>query len=448
MCQFKGLFLVLFGTFISFVFSNGESTTAAVDGGVFLISESRIPSKTCQLHRNDHIFKFTVGENTSFRLPTGETIYPMEYKNPALCGFRVFNVTQGHSEGEWTLSGVDKWDNGFKETTTLVFPNVTRKFTLENDQFSWKVGTLAVERVTKNEPQICQVPFVTSAGSTVLGVDFNLDNSTTVCSIEHVPSGRRYEIGNGKIYGRYSAYKTRLESSLCQFEIPAAEDATDGGLWKITSSMTYTDDFATITKNQTCHFYVSSSMKTENSVQGSPARKVIKTMDDTVTINCATEMDYPIEMCYLFIKQGMTMTTINTPNHCEFVVPAGNWTCRFNGRTAEEDDVQQHFEVIQYDTAIIDGAVTRTQEGKLRMECHYIRNVPIQHCLFVSPEGKIFRPRKNTVKGSSYSAGAELSTGECSIEFSQEVKVDRGDWTCNIITMEGEKLRLTVNQCL
>ena len=86
-------------------------------------------------------------------------------------------------------------------------------------------------------------------------------------------------------------------------------------------------------------------------------------------------------MCYL--ANGNDLIFSPDPyalaiGNCEFEVTPGNWTCGFNGPTPEDEDIQQRFEVVQYDKELIDEAVTVDGNGVTTLECHWIERRPIK----------------------------------------------------------------------
>lgn len=174
--------------------------------------------------------------------------------------------------------------------------------------------------------------------------------------------------------------------------------------------------------------------------------EVIKTMENTATIECANNVFYPITVCYLLTQEGDILFSKDSVSfadgNCGFVVPAGNWTCGFNGPKEGNHDFVQNFEVIQYEKEIIDEKAKVAEDGSVSIECHLIYKNQVKVCMLVSPSGIVFRPPTDQFKSEefSYYGGGSLNTGDCGITISKEAEVESGFWKCLIVKMNDEQL--------
>lgn len=107
----------------------------------------------------------------------------------------------------------------------------------------------------------------------------------------------------------------------------------------------------------------------------------------------------------------------------------------------------QEFEVIKYDTEIIDEKLTVSGNNATSLECHYIEMSPIRVCALVSPSGVVYRPPTDDFKSDRYTfyTGGKMSNGDCGIEFGPDVEVEKGLWKCIIVKMNGEQLSTLIN---
>lgn len=437
--------------------------------------------QNCQLTRNTKLFLLSPGHSDNHTLPTGEIVKPFDYNNTRECGVRVLNVN-AESRGTWKLTAID--EKGLEKSgsmTVNISPNIT---TCPKSSY----GCMIVDWTTKNKTPCSSYDYINSTsgyhcefvnigtmsqmvidhpkdshdniretrtGSSILECKFPhevMDN----CVIQHLATGRTYSIQAGLQHTRYSAYKTNQKAGLCQFEIPQAPNDDEIGFWRLTmegrgpQEYNYrTGGYDRKTKIKTCTYQVkgNSTLAKERIVQRTKSAVVIKTTNDTVEINCAKNVYYPIHLCYLVDGQQMILSTDGgSDGNCVFRVMPGTWACGFNGPSEDGEDFEQIFEVIKYDRDIIDEALSVDEKGVTTLQCHLIDKSPIRFCMLVSPSGRVYRPPKDTFKSAEFSfyGGGQMVTGDCGIEIGVGLHVEVGIWQCIIVKPNNEKLTVEI----
>lgn len=487
------LFMCLFGLTNSNKALPASVTVASGEGFLIRLAlAGDVPLQNCQLTRNNKLYLLSPGLNQSHDLSTGESVYPFDYNNTYECGIRALNA-QKASEGTWKLTSID--ENGTEvsgiSTVTVLkeedwCPEQTQncKITdlITKDEFScnkqnltgtiyqcqyFAKGQMSLKTIVekKNAPQPHDPYQVTRLGSTILECrNQTTPNSLKGCVVQHVPSKRNFSVTEGLQDIRYSAYKSDFAKGICQFEIPEEIKDDDVGIWTMTIETEfkgyeydnyYDNRYVTRSWFKTCKFHLrgNKTLEKEKIVNRTQTTVVVKMIEDLVKIQCAKDVYYPINVCYLVLKDDIIFAedySALADGNCEFWVPAGNWTCGFNGPSDGDTDFEQKFQVIQYKSEIVDEALNVVENGSVSMECHLIEKQPIKFCMFVSPSGKVYRPSSDTYKSKDYSfyKGGEMATGDCGVEFSKEFSktVESGDWKCVIVKTNDERLTAIIKK--
>lgn len=198
---------------------------------------------------------------------------------------------------------------------------------------------------------------------------------------------------------------------------------------------------------KTCKFHLKGNETAEmDRIKSRTSSKILaRTTGDTVKIICAKYVPYPIRACFLVTDSDILFSNdldLLQKGFCKFTVAPGNWTCGFSGPKEEDGDFLQRFEVIKYDSEIIDERVHVVENGTTTIECHLIYKDPIKMCIFLSPSGDYFRPTTDKFASEkfSYFDGGSLSTGDCGITFKEGVEVESGEWKCVIVKKNDKTL--------
>lgn len=449
------------------------------------------PLQNCQLTRNNKTYSFIPGDSSSHVLENGEVAHPFDSNNQHQCGVRVYNATS-FSSGEWKLSTSNSSGFEISGVTTVTVQNepatCPEEFSSQEkckmidintlnespcgSETHWKsylcnfwsegkmsMTSLEFDNHLAMETPI-QTPTTTEAGSTIFECWLGEQNMEIIdCFIEHVPTGRRFYISDGLQGVRYSAYMTDFQTGVCQFEIPPGTIQDDEeGLWKMIiegtnphganfDSSYYPEN--TYKKAQQCKFQLkSNSTRAKDELEARTRTTIrIQTVNNLETIQCASNLFYPLHLCYLVDNEKFRFSDGQgfEDGNCEFQVGPANWTCGFNGPSVEDEDFTQKFEVIKYETEAIDEKFTADEDGTVTLECHLIKKMPIKLCMFLSPSGQVYRLPTDKFKAtggtySYYSAGGKMMNGDCGIEFAAGVDVESGRWKCVIGKLNGEKV--------
>lgn len=434
-----------------------------------------MPLQSCQLARNNKIYFFTPGQNKTHYLPNGEIVHPFDPNDTFECGIRVYG-TNTKSEGEWRLTSID--EDGVEQSGSAAVsvqfrdyecpttsPEVNAQCRITNLDTMVEVKDCSVKpnhylcyfmsdgKITESvyyEKNLEKVrkswksPTITETGSV-----FECDCKEvpyvriTKCTIEHVTTGRKFNIQEGLLDTHYSAYKTDFHEKLCQFEIQQKVTEKDVGIWKMTlefkNQNLYQRNNAEDT-SKTCKFLLEGSTEAslKNLMDRTSSVITIKTIKDKERIECAKDVFYPITICYLTGDHIDKLLISNNyeemeDGRCAFEVGPGNFTCGFNGPTQSDMDYMQQFEVIKHDSEVIDG-VSKAVENGTTLECHHIGGRPIKLCGFLSPSGRFYRVASDTFNSAEYSYykedGGSMITGDCGIKFPADVEVESGNWLC------------------
>lgn len=265
----------------------------------------------------------------------------------------------------------------------------------------------------------------------------------------------------GLLDKRFSTYKTDFGSGICQFEFLGEISEDQIGTWILSLEIMTTqnnprydryynndyDRFIYTNKTKTCKFQLkgNETLALEKIALRTNSTEVIKTLENTTTLECAKNIFYPLRVCYLLTQEGEILFSNDyvsfADGNCKFEVHFGNWTCGFNGPKEEDLDFVQNFEVIQYEKEIIDEEAKVAEDGSVSIECHLISRNQVKVCMLVSPSGIVFRPPTDQFKSEefSYYGGGSLSYGDCGITFEKDVEVETGLWQCIIVKMNDEK---------
>lgn len=225
------------------------------------------------------------------------------------------------------------------------------------------------------------------------------------CTAEHLRTKRSFNINDGMQHSTYSAFKTRFEKGVCQFEVPQfGEDLRDEDVGKWALSITDEEGHY-----EQCHFILSPSKPRD--VRHTKKRAVNKIQGST--IDCGEEVSYPITRCYMRDPDDK----IIRQDSCLFKLgKVGRWTCGYNAVTAEVADEQREIHV--HATGAID-----PQANDLTMQCSHIYRSPLKTCLFISPTNRPF---------SVPLVEEEFKAGLCKITFESKEEMISGRWKCVI----------------
>lgn len=228
------------------------------------------------------------------------------------------------------------------------------------------------------------------------------------CTAEHYRTKRSYNINDGMQHRTYSAFKTRFEKGVCQFEIPKfGEDLKDEDVGKWTLSIRDVEGHTV-----ECPFILSSSKSRD--VRHTKKRSVNKIKGST--IDCGEEAYYPVSRCYMRAPDNRI---IRQKDSCLFKLDAvGRWTCGYNAVTAESPDEQREIHV--HETGAIDPQVNSNDRT---MQCNHIYRSPLKTCIFISPSNRPF---------SVPLVEEEFKAGLCKITFASRDEMISGRWKCVI----------------
>lgn len=192
-----------------------------------------------------------------------------------------------------------------------------------------------------------------------------------------------------------------------------------------------THEYEDTEKIKTCRFYVEGNEKLALAkiAHRTASTVVVKTTENTATIECAKGVFYPITVCYLMTQSGEVLFSEDyeslASGNCDLEVTPGDWTCAFNGPTEEDLDFFQKFEVVPVDKVV--GGLVEAFYGDttVTMKCHLFHKNPIKVCMFVSPSGKVFRPPSDHFKSEEFSYHKEgrWEEGQCDISLGEDVKL-------------------------
>lgn len=422
------------------------------------------------------MYFFNPGSNKSYVTPNGEVLHPFEFNNPIECGVRVLN-TSSVSHGQWKLTGIDQNGNLNSDYFQVYIrsesdddanscPSSNPVGYCSKIELSTGRSKTCGETLTENH--ICEYLLKGQMEKNSIMVELNSetpqkyrkDSERTIlecskepewetmksCYIEHIPSGEVYNIEEGLQDVRYSAYKTDFQAGICQFEIPGSIEEHEAGVWKMHIERNLQYNNGRIPPlNRTCTFHLigNETLAKEKLLQRTQSTVLIKTISDNVLIDCAKNVYYPLTICYLrqdnlvhFYDDHGEMLMGN----CIFTVWPGNWTCGFNGPTKDDPDFVQNFEIIKYDSEIIEEQMKRTAKGTITLECHHISQATIKTCLFLSPNGKMYRLPSDNYNSTQFSYnGRGFTAGDCGIELSKEIE-EPGNWSCIVQKTSNEQM--------
>lgn len=144
------------------------------------------PIQTCQLTRNNRVYSFPVDRNDSLTTDDGEDLLPFLDQENGECGVRVFNVS-AKSSGHWTLT-----------------------WTKEDGSVRVEMAQVSVKSKDRssNQKPFTNV-FETPSGNPVF--QCSIARTIQSCRIQHLPTGKKIEFGEGMQNDNYSAYRTNLK---------------------------------------------------------------------------------------------------------------------------------------------------------------------------------------------------------------------------------------------
>lgn len=232
------------------------------------------------------------------------------------------------------------------------------------------------------------------------------------CAAEHLRSQRVFNIRDGLQHERYSSFKTNFAKRMCQFEIPKTNYEDDVGKWEL--KVTDTSGVRT-----SCHFVLHSPVARRG--RGSFSEPVKQALNKLVnsTINCAEDVTYTINWCYIRDPDNIPTRS----KDCKFTLnKTGEWLCGFNAGSSGLADIQQTIQV--HSSGAIDGKFEANS-----LQCRHFNNKPLRTCIIISPENRPFSADVNA-----------MSAGICRATLKANVKMMNGEWKCVIQDKENDKL--------
>lgn len=211
-------------------------------------------------------------------------------------------------------------------------------------------------------------------------------------------------------------------------------------------------DFMPTTKTCKFHLKGNETLGLEKIASRTKTTIVVKTTNNTATIECAKNVFYPIRVCYLINQYGEVRFSqdydLLAGGSCEFDVYGGTWKCGFNGPNEEDEDFLQNFKVIQREKLVSGLGPQMTDEGSMTIGCHLFHRNPIKVCMLVSPRGKVYRPTTDKFRSEefSYYNGGSMRAGMCGITISKDAAVEAGYWSCLVVKMNDEKLTTQIDK--
>lgn len=256
-----------------------------------------------------------------------------------------------------------------------------------------------------------------SEGSTILECH-SMVKPAQNCYVKHLASGRQYSLEEGLQTDKYSSFKTRLYNGLCQFEIMNM-DMNDFGVWSMSVD------------TEKCYFLV----RPQES-----AIIELRTIEDTINLQCARQLLHPLRRCYLVDAEGnykIKQESELVSGVCEFSKPINNiyqYYCVYNDEM--DKDIITKFNVSRVTHELIRERVETLDNGKSIAEIYEINGKPIEHCLIISPQGNMYAIGKDSEPENYSILGTGLDKGHCGVMFNGSAAYGR--WTFNVEMVDGK----------
>uniref|UniRef100_A0A182JXP1 Ig-like domain-containing protein n=1 Tax=Anopheles christyi TaxID=43041 RepID=A0A182JXP1_9DIPT len=278
-------------------------------------------------------------------------------------------------------------------------------------------------------------------------------STVSLCRALSEADNRQYMLLDGHLFGRYSAYNTKISKGVCSLEIKKPLAPADVGVWRIYQQLNPTDYTG-------CVFDVKSKRLAKGRqlirARGSAIKssKLELTATDieifhdprsstTTMIELTCAVPYEIEYCYLSGPSAgdyapERFDRLKSLGICRFMVAnitSGVWACGINDLDGAEDHLT-YYNVSVYQKpgrTFTEQLTASSGDREKRLLCRTILDLPIDICRFVDPSGEVHgvsSQMKPSPDARYRYYGKGLREGECGLEIVELRDKDFGRWKC------------------